>query len=404
MTLFSLDTPDAGDEALASVGARCYLALGRLDGAVAYAAPAVLQLFALLLVRRTLARSLAAAGYLFTEATFEAWLSRVGGPPQGGPGSAVPAPALAAAVLAELRAAKWPVLAEAADLVVRAAAHLARGEGAPGGGAAHAGSGAARRKGQGSQPHEDPGAVIEAARAWLSEGDDAPAARDAPPLSVVADRLAAAPALFVPIERGATVLETDAGPVTVPLATAQAHGWALGLVLGGALAARGVLRRPLPFAGVIAPEVLRRDCEADVRHLRLAHDIGEAAHAMLGDLETARRLVARADVALADARSTSRAPVVFALIAGLGVATRAQVADTFGMTAAGADGVLARLQSAGLIARRPGRAGRFGVAAGSGAGMRDNAGRVAEALEATGVGEFDAAIADLDRLLVRSLR
>ena len=74
-----------------------------------------------MLVRRTLARSLAAASYLFTDATFEAWISRAGKPPQGGPATAAPAPAIAAAVLSELRGSKWPALSEAAELVARAA-------------------------------------------------------------------------------------------------------------------------------------------------------------------------------------------------------------------------------------------------------------------------------------------
>lgn len=84
------------------------------------------------------------------------------------------------------------------------------------------------------------------------------------------------------------------------------------------------------------------------------------AHELLADLEAARRLVSWAEAALTDARSTSRAPAVFALTAGLSVVTRGQVCDEFKMTAAGADGVLAKLLAAGLILRGPGRAGQGG--------------------------------------------
>jgi hypothetical protein len=129
----------------------------------------------------------------------------------------------------------------------------------------------------------------------------------------------------------------------------------------------GALRRPLPFAGTIVPEVLRHDCDADGRSLRLAITIAHAADDMLGDLQTAGRLADRANSALTDARTTSRAPAVFAVIAGLGGATRLQVVDAFGITAAGADGVLAKLLAAGLILRRSGRAGG-GVAADTGVG------------------------------------
>jgi hypothetical protein len=65
MGLNLFDSSEVDPAGLAAASARCYLALGRLDGAIAYAAPNVVALFAVMLVRRTLARSLAAAGYLF---------------------------------------------------------------------------------------------------------------------------------------------------------------------------------------------------------------------------------------------------------------------------------------------------------------------------------------------------
>jgi len=95
----------------------------------------------------------------------------------------------------------------------------------------------------------------------------------------------------------------------------------------------------------------------------------------------------------------SRAPAVFALIAGLGLVTRGQVCDGFRMTAAGADGVLSKLLAAGLIARRPGRAGGFCVAAVAGDALGGSSSPVIDAQVASGVKELDAAMADLDRLL-----
>jgi hypothetical protein len=403
MKLNLFDSFEVDPAELAAANARCYLALGRLDGAIAHAAPNVAALFALMLVRRTLARSLTAAGYLFTDATFEGWISRAGGPPQGGPGAAAPAPAIAAAVLSELRASKWPTLAEAADLVSRAASHLGRGDrGTAAEGANPVGS-EAREEGQGAWHCDGLGGVIAAARAVLVDGDATAAEHDEAPLSVLAERLAKVPALFAPIERGAAVIETDIGPVAVPLATQQSQGWALGLVVGEMFVDLGMMRRPLPFAGGVAPQVLRGDCDPEVRSLRLASDVGQSAHELLGDLETARRLVSRADAALVDARSTSRAPAVFALIAGLGLVTRGEVCDGFKMTAAGADGVLAKLLAAGLIVRRPGRAGGFCVAAKAGAALGSHAEGRIDALGMGDVDELDSAMADLDRLLASRL-
>ncbi len=399
MALNLFDSPEVDSAELAAASARCYLALGRLDGAIAHAAPNVAALFAVMLVRRTLARSLTAAGYLFTDATFEAWISRAGGPPQGGPGTAAPAPAIAAAVLSELRASKWPALAEAADLVSRAASHLGRGGRGTDVGAPDPADSEALEEGQGAWHCDGLGGVIAAARAVLIEGDATATEHDEVPLSVLAERLAKVPARFAPIERGAAVIETDTGPVAVPLVTQQSQGWALGLVVGEMFVDLGMMRRPVPFAGVIVSQVLRGDCDPNVRLLRLASDIGQGAHELLGDLETARRLVNWAKGALVDARSTSRAPAVFALIAGLGLVTRGEVCDGFKMTAAGADGVLAKLLAAGLIVRRPGRAGGFCVAAVAGDALRGSGSPVIDAWMASGVGELDAAMADLDRLL-----
>jgi hypothetical protein len=399
MALNLFDSSEVDSAELAATTARCYLALGRLDGAIAHAAPNVVALFALMLVRRTLSRSLASAGYLFTDATFEAWISRAGGPPQGGPGTAAPAPAVAATVLSELRASKWPALAEAAELVSRAASHLVRGGRSTDVGAPDPADTEALEEGQGAWHCDGLGGVIAAARAVLVDSDATAAEHDGAPLSVLAERLANVPALFAPIERGAAVIETDTGPVAVPLATQQSQGWALGLVVGEMFVGLGMMRRPLPFAGGIAPQVLRGDCDPEVRLLGLATDIGQAAHDLFGDLEAARRLVSRAEAALVDARSTSRAPVVFALIAGLGLVTRGEVCDGFKMTAAGADGVLTKLLAAGLIARRPCRAGGYCVAAVASDALGTGAGPAIDARVSTGVEELDAAMADLDRLL-----
>lgn len=393
------DNSEVEPAELAAANARCYLALGRLDGAIAHAAPNVVALFALMLVRRTLARSLAAAGYLFTDATFEAWISRAGGPPQGGPGTAAPAPAIAAAVLSELRASKWPALAEAADLVWRAAPHLGRGGRGIDVGLPDPADSEALEEGQGAWNCDGLGGVIAAARAVLVDVDAAAAEQDFAPLLVLAERLAKVPALFAPIERGTAVIETDTGPVAVPLATQQSQGWALGFVVGEMFVDLAMMRRPLPFAGVMGPQVLRGDCDPEVRLLRLATEIGQAAYDLLDDLEVARRLVSRVEAALVDARTSSRAPAVFALIAGLRLVMRGQVRDSFKMTAAGADGVLAKLLTAALISRRPGRAGGFCVAAKAGAARGSHAEGRLDALEMGGVDELDAAMADLDRLL-----
>jgi DNA-binding MarR family transcriptional regulator len=95
---------------------------------------------------------------------------------------------------------------------------------------------------------------------------------------------------------------------------------------------------------------------------------------------------------------------VFALIAGLGLVTRGEVCDAFKMTAAGADGVLTKLLAAGLIVRRPGRAGGFCVvAADRRVAPRCSAEERLDAQAMSGVVELDAAMDDLDRLLAKSV-
>ena len=265
MGLNLFNSPDVEPAELTAATARCYLALGRLDGAIAHAAPNVVSLFALMLVRWTLARSLTAAGYLFTDSTLEAWIARAGGPPQGGPGTAAPAPAIAAAVLSELRASKWPALAEAADLVSRAAPHLGRDHRGTDVTEPDPADSEAFEEGQGAWHYDGLGGVIAAARAVLVDSDATAAEHDEALLSVLAERLAKAPALFAPVERGAAVIETDTGPMAVPLATQQSQGWALGLVVGEMFVDLAMMRRPVPFAGVIVPQALRGDCDPEVR-------------------------------------------------------------------------------------------------------------------------------------------
>ena len=87
------------------------------------------------------------------------------------------------------------------------------------------------------------------------------------------------------------------------------------------------------------------------------------------------------------------------MIVGMNLVTRGQVCDAFSMTPAGADGVLAKLLAARLIARRPGRAGGFCVAAVAGDPPGGSSSPVIDVRVASGVEELDAAMADLDRLL-----
>jgi len=326
------------DHSTAEVGAargRACIALGRLDGAVRMASPSALRLFGYRLVRRSFIGALADAGFAGADRAIDGWIARESPPPATPQYAAAEAPAISGAVLAALADGGWAPVAEAARFVARAAEHLGR-----------AGTPAAGEKPLAEIAAEARRALVPSRP--LYDVDD--------PLAWLEARVegARASAAFAPVARDPVPIDTLAGIAIITPPPPRAHHWALGLAMGESLRALGLLSRPVPLAGSVPAAALRMDMPPRERAVALADAIARAARQAMAELDEAVRLAAHAAHALRTCRRTSRAPDVFAGIAGLGALRRTQIATGFGLTAMGADTILATLVSAGLVARAPG--------------------------------------------------
>jgi len=371
---------DADGDPLAEAGdteglavARAALLVGRLDGALSQVSAEIRQIFAVRSVRRALQAGLAAAGQPVALGALTGWIARTAAPPAAADPTRVPADALAAVVLARLQRWSWAPLAEAAALVARACPQLLR-------------------------------PLDRTARAELTRiADEAETLFEAPPppapaLPIAGLLAAQAHPDFVDGERGAATIAGPAGPVVIETRGMIGAVWALGLAAPPALARAEWSRFALPLFGSVPRRCLRPGLGADAVTHYWAESLAEAAEAALADLDDAVRLTESAHAALTTRRH-SRAPETWALLAGLGGLRRSQLAAALGLTLAGADQALARLQEAGLI-RRPDPRGPYMAAATAPSPAPH---RAIAAPRTQAVAEVDAALADIDRLLSRTL-
>ena len=157
LNLFDSSEVDPGE--IAAATARCYLALGRLDGALRAARPATLRLFALRLLRDLLVAVLRQEGHAFTDHRFHAWFAGVATLSDLPPRLGRPPRVLCEAVLTELTHSSWEVLAELAARFQ--AALLAPGD--------HIGNDLAAQT-----AHQDAHSIVIAARDLISELEPTP--------------------------------------------------------------------------------------------------------------------------------------------------------------------------------------------------------------------------------------
>ena len=109
-------------------------------------------------------------------------------------------------------------------------------------------------------------------------------------------------------------------------------------------------------------------------------------------------------LALADLRSTSRAPALYALLAGFGPLRPNQIERALRLSKNGARELVKTLASAGLadVERRRNQV-LIRAASPSGNPAPDNLSRPdSPALSTDNLAEFDSAMADIDKLLARS--
>ncbi|MBB3941754.1 hypothetical protein GGR39_003435 [Novosphingobium fluoreni] len=374
------DEPPALRE-LGEAQANCALALGRLGGLVSMLGSAESRLFSYALLRTTIISALAQAGFADAAFRFDAWFGGLDRGPQENASSQWSAHAIARAVVGELSNHPWEPLATAAQTVAVSARFVS------------------------DRPdHLDLAAASDAvdrAVAIVVQADRP----DESPLPFKAlirlNALLAADQMFAPLEQGARMLGISGRDIAVDQPAPPTPLWAVDLALGSILTSAGILRPALPMPGAIRAEALR-PAEGG-RHDAIAVKALEAsAVAMAGLIQDARTAASLMRARFSHLRSSARAPQVWMMLAGFAPLGLDQMTIAFGISRRGTYAVSDALTASGL-AERVTEKGKVSLRATMSPTAEEPAyAAEAPALPALAIAEFDAAMAELDRLLSRS--
>lgn len=360
--------------------AACAYALGQLDGALRTLDAALEPLLAATVAGRALSAALADAGYAEPDSALSRWLP-TGTAPLAGPHTVLGPPALAHVVLHQLEQAAWPALADCARVLRRAVPHLTAPNTATAGELTEAWAVLAQAQtALCHDPADDVAATLDRFAEQVRAAGDTP----------VFARGQADPATFA----------TPWGPRSYYRSPPRPHSWALNLIAGDVLHHVGLLSRAMPLEGSVRIGALRVDLPPGERRTILLQGLTAAARAALRMVETCGRRHAHHSAALAHLRSTSRAPAILAVLAGIGPLTRLQIAQGFAISRQGVDGIVDVLAAAGLVERDRGV-----VTLASWNSAEAPPARAPEPLVAlSSLAEVDAALAALDALLAKSNR
>lgn len=371
--------------------------LGRLDGALAYADPSTVALFAARVLRTLLIRALRQERLAFTNERFDAWFAGLVPLTDVQVSSDAVLPdrpprLIVEALLGECAHASWAPLAEQAQRLRRA--FLAPREDQP----------AARDEIECLL--QDSRARVEALVGALAEMGDT---RPLMGLERLHQDLAASPT-FAPAEasrerillgRGAA---GERGPtargLTIERAASPAPFWAIEVFLGGYLHATGCLRVPLPCPGLVRSEAIGRAAAPGV----IAEALGATMRGWNETLAQAAGDVRRIATLVPDHRRSSRAPALCRLLAGTGALRSAQIEPLLDVTRLGLRTILGPLLAHGTITRqRVAGVWLYALAPApvsvSAKGRDERAGGTGFSVEA--VAAYEASLADIDALLAR---
>ena len=370
--------------------AEALLALGRLDGALRAARPATLRLFALRLLRDLLVAVLRQEGHAFTDHRFHAWFAGVATLSDLPPRLDRPPRVLCEAVLTELTHSSWELLAELAARFQ--AALLAPGD--------HIGSDLADETAR-----QDAHAIIAAAHDLIVGLAPSPH-----PLSAVAclHRAAGEHVLFAPPERAPEPIAMGSIRLTVERAGTPSPRWALEMLWGEHWHSAGLLAHALPFPGLIRLDALRTDTpshpwEPDEAPTIVATALRDVAQGLWCNLTEADQLPRRLEDSQPGKRRSSRAPALLELLAGFGPLRSAQLEALLGATRIGVRTMLGALDRIGMLERTT-LAGVHLYAVNLEARVAEDANdlAVSSSFSSAALGEYEAAMAGIDALLVRS--
>lgn len=378
------------DPALRDLEAEALLALGRLDGALGAARPATLRLFAVRLLRDLLVAVLRQEGHAFTDHRFHAWFAGVATLSDLPPRLGRPPRLLCEAVLTELTHSSWEVLAE---LAARFHVALLAPRDHIGGDIAD------------ETAREDAHALIAAAHDLIVGLAPSPH-----PLSAVAclHRAAGEHVLFAPPERAPEAIAMGPIRLTVERAGAPSPRWALEMLWGEHWHSARLLPYALPFPGLIRLDALRADTASgrgmpEETPTILATALRDVAKSLCGNLTDAERLARHLEDCQPGKRRSSRAPVLLELLSGFGPMRSAQLEALLGATRLGVRTMLGALDKNGLLERST-IAGVHLFSVNLDARVADDAHGLAArpTFSSAALGEYEAAMADIDVLLARS--
>jgi hypothetical protein len=375
---------DAPIEEVALAQAECALALGRFDGLLTGLPPAETALFGMSLLRAVLLAALAQAGFADAEWRFDAWFAGLDRGPQETPLTGCSAYAVVRALLGELGHHPWPPLADAARTITAAARF-----------------GVDRA----TQPEDALAseAIMKAAglarQACALGGTALPFAG----LDRLHGLLRAEP-LFAPVERASRTFPLNGRDVAIEQTAPRTPLWAVDAVLGSLLSAYGACRVPLPIPGAVTAEALQPQLWPGERALLAAHSLHASVTRLVDLIADARRQAALMREHLAHLRSSARAPQVWILLAAFAPLGLDQMTSAFGVSRRGTYAIGDALIAAGLARREMIKGKILLVADEPQRDQRSPSLGQAPALPHPTLADFDAAMAEIDRLLASSSR
>lgn len=357
-------------------GATAVFRLGQLDGALRHCPQAAQRIFAGRILRRLLISALRQEGHAFTDLRFQAWFAGLATLSDFLPRNARAPRAVCEAILGELAHSSWsdlattagqirPALLAPSDLTVE-----------------HA--------------HETAFDVVAEARAIARHAD--------PGNSLFQSlddlyRSLADSVTFAPAERAATSLSVSSrtGILAAGHAALPSPRWALDM-FAGELLRRHALPFALPCPDLIRPDTLSVNDPVEAATLRAAQ-LGKVARTLFDELTDCTGSARRADKVL-DLRNTSRAPLVFELLAGFGAMRSAQLETAVGASRLGVRSMLKALRSAGMIDQtKVAGAYLFDATRSSGAEQSARHTRPLPEFSTGALDEYEASLSEIDRLL-----
>ena len=391
-------------DACAAAEAEAALALGRLDGMLGQSLLPTRRIFAGMAVRAALVSALAQEGYAFTNQRFDAWFAGLvplvdaSERPLGG-ARLRPARILTDAMLTELGHSSWPALAEAAHSL-RPALLAPRDfdhETAQGDVLACIAEARTLVAALGTKTTPLPFTALRRLHAAIAESTRfAPTERA--PETITMGTIAMGTVAMVPIQ-----FAVERRPPPSPR-------WAIELVYGEHLHATGLLTAALPCPGLVRLDALGDafgnasgdgDEPGAARIIR-ARALTDVAVELVVRLRRASESATRIAERLSGLRRSSRAPALAELLTGFGALRSRQIEAALGVTRLGVRGMLTALHDAGLVSRtsvsgswltssvRSDPTPQRGVDPFESSAFSDEA-----------LADYDAAAADLDRLLSR---